>query len=500
MKKRKIKKAESFIKDKRIRAKLNQHNIFENPPKLDASKHQETPQLNQSEKMVEVVSLDGLTMSLVKDNGNNPDPLRAALDLGDPNKDKIHHPNGIKIIHTIPNPMDSNIKPEDILFNNHYTDYHYYRKWDSFDNIFKNYDGSKGYLIFEPWRGGFNNIRMTLEGIVCRAYLTNRTLVIPPSYRWYLLEGYSNFSDFFEMKDIGVKTISYEEFCDIKKLSKNCVSNEIGGGYVEGSWDNIKAISKVLTYDSVSNVLAFEENVPKEFIKDRNVVRAKDLYTDEECIFSTQLLGSPHQAIYYPEKRSEIKKIMAKNIRYKKEIFDLAWKFIDLLGDRSYYSMHIRRNDFQYRHLFVNPENILRNIRDIIPHKSHLYISTDHRDAHWFKSFRNNYSTVIFYEDLRKQMNLTEPFNPNWIPIIEQLICSRSIAFVGNLNSTLSSYIFRMRGYMDDILDKKYYINTEKYLPERQIDFIDCAWGPGGSHMQKYDGNWVREFKDVWRF
>lgn len=53
---------------------------------------------------------------------------------------------------------------------------------------------------------------------------------------------------------------------------------------------------------------------------------------------------------------------------------------------------------------------------------------------------------------------------------------------------------------MDDIVDKKYYINTERYLPERQIDFIDCAWGPGGSHMQKYDGNWVREFQDVWRF
>ena len=38
----------------------------------------------------------------------------------------------------------------------------YYDKWD-FDHIFKNYDGSNGYIALEPYQGGLNNIRQSLE-------------------------------------------------------------------------------------------------------------------------------------------------------------------------------------------------------------------------------------------------------------------------------------------------------------------------------------------------
>ena len=50
----------------------------------------------------------------------------------------------------------------------------------------------------------------------------------------------------------------------------------------------------------------------------------------------------------------------------KSEIFDLAWQFINKLGDKSYYAIHIRRNDFQYKDLFITCEDILNNIKDII--------------------------------------------------------------------------------------------------------------------------------------
>jgi hypothetical protein len=42
---------------------------------------------------------------------------------------------------------------------------------------------------------------------------------------------------------------------------------------------------------------------------------------------------------------------------------------------------------------------------------------------------------------------------------------------------------------MDDIEDKNYYIVTEKFNENKQINFIDD---------NEYDANFVREYKDNW--
>ncbi len=356
------------------------------------------------------------------------------------------------------------------------TDYIYYNKWN-FSNIFKFYDGSKGYLIFKPWPGGFNNIRMSLELAVCIAYLTNRKLVLTPEYRMYLLEGNSSMESFFNTSDLGVISIPFSKFCEEKQLEQN--------------YDSIKSISKVLDYDAVRHVLNFEKvTPPAKFTKQRPVIQSEDYFTDEEYIFlDSNLLGVSHQTIY-TSLDVEIKKLIAKHVRYRTEIFDLAWQFINKLGDREYYSIHIRRNDFQYKQLFISCEEILENIKEIIPQGSKLYIATDHREKEFFEPLIKNYQ-VYFYEDIKEQVSLYNEFDVNWIPIIEQLICTRGIKFIGNSHSTLSSYIFRLRGYMSDIEDKNYYLNTEKYTLNKQIQFVA---------ENNFVGNWFREYMDSWSF
>ena len=68
------------------------------------------------------------------------------------------------------------------------------------------------YVVFKPWPGGFNNIRMSLEIAACVAFIQNRILVLPPEYRMYLLDNTNSMSTFFDINDIGVKIMSFEEF------------------------------------------------------------------------------------------------------------------------------------------------------------------------------------------------------------------------------------------------------------------------------------------------
>jgi hypothetical protein len=356
------------------------------------------------------------------------------------------------------------------------TDYVYYNKWD-FTSILKFYDGSKGYIIFRPWPGGFNNIRMSLELAVCIAYLTNRKLVLTPEYNMYLLQGHSSMESFFDTSDLGVTSISFDTFCKERGLEVN--------------YDSVKAISKVLDYDAVKHVMNFEKvPVPYKFTKYRPVLNREDYFTDEEYLFlESNLLGVTHQTLY-TSLDVEIKKLIAKHVHYRTDIFDLAWQFINKLGDREYYSIHIRRNDFQYKELFISCEQILENIKDIIPQGSKLYIATDHRDREFFNPLAAYYS-ICFYEDIKKEVGIFTEFDVNWIPIIEQFICTRSIKFIGNSHSTLSSYIFRMRGYMSDINDKNYYLNTEKFDTNKQIPF---------AAENQFHGNWFREYNDSWSF
>jgi len=79
------------------------------------------------------------------------------------------------------------------------------------------------YLVFEPDRGGWNNIRMAAETAMIFAHATGRILVMPPIANWYLLdrnkkgeENKSTFSKFFDLGKIreSIDIITMQEFLD----------------------------------------------------------------------------------------------------------------------------------------------------------------------------------------------------------------------------------------------------------------------------------------------
>jgi hypothetical protein len=352
------------------------------------------------------------------------------------------------------------------------TDYLYYNKWD-FSDIFKSYDGSEGYAILKPYPGGFNNIRMSLELAVCIAYLTNKTLVLPPKYNMYLLQDQMGMEDFFDTEDLGIKTMSLHEFSLIKDIRP--------------IFEDVEKISTVWD-EPPERVINFAKIHPTDaFLKGRQSVVFPS--KESECILlKGTLLGAWYQTIH-SSKDEQLKKLVARHVHYRKELFDLGFEGVNWLGDKNYYAIHIRRNDFQYKHLFISAEDLLNNIKDQVPQSARLYIATDCQDKSYFAPLQKYYN-VFFYEDVVTGAGIKCP-HYNFIPIIEQLICSRAVAFIGNDYSTLSSYIYRMRGYMADIEDKKFRINTMPYSEEEQWNFLNC---------RRYIGNWAREFSESWGF
>ena len=354
------------------------------------------------------------------------------------------------------------------------TNFRYYTQVDD-EDLFKFYTGEDGYVLYEKWPGGFNNIRMSFELVVCISYILNRTLVLPPSEEFYLLEGECNIGDFFDLKNLGIKYIEYDEFKAKENINKE--------------YKDFRHDCKLFERKTDEVVYNFERvNPPFKFTKGRDFTNMREEITEEDryIYFHRNLLGHFYQILYCKEE-DKLKHLIKNHVRYNNKIFDIAWLFVNYLEDKNYYAIHVRRNDFQYKDLHISCEELFENIKDRIPIGSNLYIATDHKDKEFFNILNENYN-ITFFDDILNNLPHIE-YNENWVPIFEQLICTRAIRFIGTDLSTLSSYIYRLRGYMYDIEDKSYGITTEKYNESKEVVYESTT---------DINGGWAREFSNVW--
>ena len=98
----------------------------------------------------------------------------------------------------------------------------------SFISPFNPQSKEKRYVSFEPDRGGWNNIRMSLENVIVFAAATGRTLVLPPDTPFYLLsqntdgtkrKQHHGFADFLDLDNVALRNkleiITMAEFLEI---------------------------------------------------------------------------------------------------------------------------------------------------------------------------------------------------------------------------------------------------------------------------------------------
>jgi len=369
---------------------------------------------------------------------------------------------------------------------------------------------SDRFLAFKSWHAGFNNERISLELAFVFAGLTNRTLVLPPSYRHYNLNQFM-YEKFFEFEDMNkaMPVIAYKDFAEQEGIT--------------GSYDNIATKATVLRWPDFSNsksIFVYPEvpdksKEPEEwekmekFARRRRLGLIRDLKTDPALVNDRIVYFPDHQLFTHfyayiyirdPALDRYFKRLVRDHVHLRSDIYDTAALILNAMP-KEFYTIHFRRGDFQYKNQRqLSGEAISINIAGLVPEGSTIYLATDESDMkvlnnEFLKYFTGKYKVIMYrdYEDLVQKY-----IQPNWVGIIEQIICSRGIRFIGTRLSTYSGYITRIRGYSPDIADKNIYFTDAKY-PEGYKDdgVFSKEWPRWGDYWLDH-GLWAREFEEAW--
>ncbi|GBG34300.1 Hypothetical Protein FCC1311_105232 [Hondaea fermentalgiana] len=368
------------------------------------------------------------------------------------------------------------------------------------------------YVLFLTDCGGFNNIRMAFEYFVLMAWLTRRTLVLPPPAGWYLIDfgpmkrmqmttskhSVTEYKEFFDIEHLqaAVPIISAEEFVrregDRLALPANLVDADWSSPESERAWkswmkssasDNEQRyslpwspLSKLVMFPSIAAVQAqYPDGVPRDFVHHRELVEltpamnAAPLISFPSCRNNEDfrfLVQVNTFAAFADEALSRsYKRMLRDHVHYRSIVFDIAARVIRELGPFRFAALHVRRNDLQYKEVFLSAQDTLNNVRALLRPGEKLYIATDETNANFFEAFEKEYE-VFQWKDFfgpRGNYALRGVDIPRKLEgCIEQVICALARVFAGTLESTFSSYIFRLRGYYH-APNTEVYFNTLKY-------------------------------------
>ena len=372
------------------------------------------------------------------------------------------------------------------------------------------------YVTFEDDAGGWNNMRMALECFVVVAKLTGRTLVMPPKARFYLLDtghittfdarkarhasksgGVSGYDDYYDLDDLrrgGLDVISTEEFLARERdglaaelLSKLAAQDVPGAappahnGHHTPYFLALRELSSVRIWPSgPRSDDAFASRDPAKW-REAGSVDGKPtpiLHFPVHISKGMRYLsgapalmsGASHEADAFA------RAFLRRRLHYRADIADAAQRAVRFIGGvGSFAAFHIRRNDLQYKHVFVEAGVSLKNAGDALRPGEVVYIATDETRPDFFRAFEEAGHKVVRFKDVAhvamRMLGRPPPPPPSdsrdddatdaeagadaeleskVMGHVEQLICSGARVFFGTTMSTFSTYIVRLRRYAFD--------------------------------------------------
>ena len=185
------------------------------------------------------------------------------------------------------------------------------------------------------------------------------------------------------------------------------------------------------------------------------------------------------------------KRFLKDRVHYHPRITAVAAKIVAHLGLFGYASMHVRRNELQYKEVFIEGDALARNTEPLLLAKEPMYLATDEVGHGAFSDIEANGHTVFRWEDFaaggkhEKVLKSEGRISTKFVGQIEQVICSGARLFIATPSSTFSGFIPRLRGYME-VPDKTVYYNTHAY------------WGPIEEHPKVKGTDFYREYPALW--
>jgi hypothetical protein len=311
---------------------------------------------------------------------------------------------------------------------------------------------SRGYLAFQPDYGGWNNILLQLEVMVGLAWLTGRTLILPPAKRHYLLGDTEH--------DLGA-------FLDLEVLGRHVplLSAEAYGEQI--------GVDALTDYESFSAYMAEHGRSPGWNALDDLLLHPQDALSTRPAlaarigtrrpVYVEGLASEP--LLYFPmtaehrmfgvaetffllgaatlERR--LRRLLRDAIRYRPELVALAERALraPALG-RWFGALHVRRGDFQYPETQIDAAQILAHVHGLFDPGQTLYLATDHDDLTFFDALRASFHVVTFAD-----LGVEADTPPHAKGIVETLVCAGAPGpFAGTRLSTFSSRIATLRGHL----------------------------------------------------
>lgn len=318
------------------------------------------------------------------------------------------------------------------------------------------------YLAFQTDLGGWNNILMQFEIMVVLAWITGRTLVLPPAKPFYLLgEEPRLLEDFLDLNQLRrqLSVLTAKEFVEVSKLDREIAADEKYHEFMHnhGLSPQWNGLQNVLLFPS--SALQIRPELQARLRRPGEAVRQPVTISDEaeNCDILYFPMTAGHRmfgvaecfCLFGDEKlERQARALLRDCVRFRQDIIKLAERAINapMLAGTRYSAFHIRRGDFQYGKTRIGAKQILEHTQALLSPDQPVYVATDETDKAFLDVFRETFEVVTF-GNLPRDIVADTP--PHWCGIIETLICAPAPGrFIGTRLSTFSSRISLLRGHL----------------------------------------------------
>ena len=341
------------------------------------------------------------------------------------------------------------------------------------------------YISFDPWWGGFNNVRMSYETAAAIAHVTGRTLILPPKVYILFLAQHQKKDSFFDIWKIfdkaaftrTFKTIEYHNVPEYQQFNSDIQ-------YFDGIKD--APFVRNILFDDVMKDWGPQRN-PDSHVLFHNITdrdwfhkfsrgRKKiDLDTDYKFIHFPRNLLSHFYYHVYTEDMKGLASAVQSGIQFKPEYEGMA----SCIMQGEYNALHIRRGDF----LNVRKEvtnDMYKNLESLIEGRVEkdlpLYIATDEKNLSIFDFLKTKYD-IKFLSDFIGAESYTALS-------LDTIICANAKTFLGSHLSTFSDYIHIQRKYRGKKDFSRHNINYKR----NEINYNELPWE---QERYTWDNLWV---------